>query len=460
MTERTDVAIVGGGISGLAAALGLARAGVPFTLLEASPRWGGRILSERSDGFLIEGGPDSLLAQKPAALALCRELGLGDRLLPACDPRTVFVVKRGRLHALPPGMAAGVPTDVGAFLSSRLFSWPGKLRMGMERIVPRRRDDGDESIADFFRRRLGAEALAFVGDPLLAGIHAGDPERLSLRATMPRLAELERTAGSLSRGLAPRSKAPPPPMFYALAGGLAELVDAIVRALPPGRFHTRTPVRKVARASGRYELVLENGHVVQARELVMAVPAPVAARMLAGIDLDLAAWLLEIPFASTATVALGYRRDDVRHPLDGHGLLVPRAEGLRTTACSFVSSKYAGRAPEGQVLLRAFVGGVRDPEAESLGGPELVATVVRELTPLLGLRGSPVLSRACPWPASMPQMEIGHGRRMAAFDERLQRCPGLSVIGAGLRGTGIGDAVAEGLRVAGAIADENERRSA
>lgn len=449
-----EVAIVGGGISGLVTALSLARAGVPFLLLESSPRWGGRVLGERDGGFLIEGGPDSLFVQKPAAIDLCRELGLGERLLPASEPRTVYVAKGGRLHALPPGLAAGAPSDLRAFLASGLFSWPGKLRMGLECVIPRRRDQDDESIADFFRRRLGREALALVGDPLLAGIHAGDPERLSLTATMPRLAEVERRSGSLARGLgvgrpAGRQAAP---LFYTLRGGLGEMVDAIVRALPPGRFRTRTAVSRIVREGGRYELRLEDGGVVRARDVVLAVPPPVGSRLLSGIDVELAAWLLEIPCASTATVALGFRREEVGHPLDGHGLLIPRGEGLRTTACTFVSSKYPYRAPGDHVLLRAFVGGVRDRLEAGVGGEELVATVLRELAPLLGLRGAPALARSFLWRESMPQMEVGHLARMRAFDERLRLWPGLTVIGAGLRGTGIADAVTEGRRAAEAIA--------
>jgi protoporphyrinogen/coproporphyrinogen III oxidase len=447
--ERTEVAIVGGGISGLTTAYALGRAGVPFTLLEASSRWGGRILTDRAAGFLLEGGPDSLFAQKTPALDLCRELGLGGRLIAAREPRTVFVSKGGRLHALPPGLGAGAPQDVPAFLRSRLFSWPGKLRMGLERLVPRRRDGADESIAEFFRRRLGREALALLGDPLLAGIHAGDPERLSLGTTMPRLVELERRAGSLSRGLAGQRRAGAGgPMFYTLRDGLHELVDGLVRSLPPARLRAGTGVRAVLQDGQGYRLELEHGRSLQAARVVLAVPSPVGSRMLARLDLDTAAWLLTIPFAPTATVLLGYRREDVRHPLDGHGLLIPRGEGLRTTACSFVSSKFAHRVPEGHVLLRAFIGGVRDPDVLALGEQGLLATVRRELAPLLSIRGEPVVTRVFTWPAAMPQMEIGHRERMKALDHRLEQWPGLSLIGAGLRGTGIADAVADGLQAA------------
>lgn len=447
--SRTEVAVVGGGISGLAVAWALARDGVPFTLVESSERWGGRILTERVGGFLIEAGPDALFVQKPAPLTLCRELGLGAELVPASDPRTVYVVRGGRLHVLPPGLAAGAPGDVRAFLRSRLFSWGAKVRMGMERVVPRRRDGADESIAGFFRRRLGREALAFVGDPLLAGIHAGDPERLSLRSTMPRLAEIERRSGSLSRGLGVSWHASPaPPMFFTLRGGLESMVEAVVRSLPVGSYRTHTSVRRIGTGPSGYQLALEDGHVLDARRVVLAVPPPAASRLLSGLDLDLASWLHDVPFASTATVSLAYRREDVGHPLDGHGLLVPRSEGLRTSACSFVSQKFAHRAPEGHVLLRAFLGGVRDPEAAALGSGEMAALVERELAPLLGLRARPLFARVHVWPDAMPQMEVGHEARIQAFETCLARWPGLSVVGAGLRGTGIGHAVAEGIQAA------------
>lgn len=452
MTMKPEVAIIGGGISGLTAAYALDRAGVPFTLIEASSRWGGRILTDHAQGFLLEGGPDSLFAQKTKGLELCRELGLEDHLIPSREPRTVYVLKRGRLHALPPGLAAGAPQDVPAFLRSRLFSWPGKLRMGLEPLVPRRRDGADESIATFFRRRLGREALALLGDPLLAGIHAGDPERLSLGTNMPVLSDLERRSGSLSRGLASRRGHAGGPLFYTLRKGLHEMVDALVRRLPPARLRAGTPVHALVRDGEGYEVQLEHGGSLRVGHVILAVPAPVGSRILASLDLDTAAWLLSIPFAPTATVLLGYRREDVTHPLDGHGLLIPRGEGLRTTACSFVSTKFAYRVPEGHVLLRGFIGGVRDPEALSLGEQGLLSTVERELTPILGLRAAPVVTRVFTWPESMPQMETGHRERMAALDHRLEQWPGLTLIGAGLRGTGIPDAVADGLRAAEQVA--------
>ena len=451
--EHVDTVVCGGGVTGLAAAHGLARAGVPFVLLEGSSLWGGRIRTEREGGFLLEAGPDSLLAQKPAAFDLCRALGIGGRLVPAREPRTVYVLHRGRLHPLPPGMAAGVPSSVPAFLRSRLFSWPGKVRMALERLVPARVDGADESIAEFFRRRLGHEALELLGDPLLAGIHAGDSERLSLHATMPRLAQMERSFGSLWRGMAPsRRGGAPGPIFYTLLGGLQELVDAMVDALPGTSLRVSTPVRALRRDAGGYLLSSEGGFQLRARSVVLATPPPVSARLLPLLDPGASVSLADIPFVSTATVLLGYRREDVAHPLDGHGLLIPRGEGLRTTACSFVSTKFGGRAPRGHVLLRAFVGGARDTDALTLGAEGLLRTVQSELAPLLGIRGEPRVWRVFPWPASMPQMEVGHEARMAELEARLSSLPGLFLAGAGLRGTGIPDAIGEGMATAAAVA--------
>jgi oxygen-dependent protoporphyrinogen oxidase len=449
-----DVAIVGGGISGLAAAHVLARRGADFVLLEAAERFGGVIATERRDGFLLEGGPDSMLAQKPEGVALCRELGLAERLVPT-NPvqRAVFVLRRGRLHPLPDGMMLAVPTRIWPFLRSSLFSWPGKLRMGMDMVLPARRGRDDESIADFLRRRFGQEAVDRLGEPLLAGIHSGDPERLSIRATFPRFADLEVAHGSLVRGLwraAARGPKPasPPAAFYSLAGGLGELVQALVARLPASSLRAGVLVSGLRREGAEFRLETAGGEAVSARRVIVAVPAPRAAPLLAPLLPEVAATLAAIPFASTATVLLGYRRGDVAHPLHGYGFVVPRTEGLRTTACSFSSTKFPGRAPDGCVLLRGFVGGVRDPGALALSDEDLVELVRRELAPLLGLAGTPLLARVFRWPAGTPQMEVGHLARVAELERRLEAVPGLSLTGSGLRGTGIPDAVADGARVA------------
>jgi oxygen-dependent protoporphyrinogen oxidase len=452
LAEPVDVAIVGGGIAGLAAAYTLAARGASFVLLEAGERFGGVIRTEEHLGFLLEGGPDSLLAQKPEGIGLCRELGLGDRLVPTNpDERAVFVVRGGRLHALPEGMALAVPMRIGPFLKSPLFSWPGKLRTGLDLVIPARKNGGDESIASFIRRRFGRESLERLGEPLLAGIHSGDPERLSIRATFPRLADLEARHGSLVRGLWSQPKAPAGgSAFYSLRGGLGELVEALVASLPAQSLRARAPVRAIDRAPRAFRVSLQGGDSVLTSAVIVAIPGPRAAPLLEPLAADVAAFLATIPFASTATVLLGYRREQVHHPLNGYGLVVPRAEGLRMPACSFFSTKFPGRAPEGHVLLRAFLGGVRDPDVLTFDDAGLVETATQDLGPLLGLSGPPVFSRVFRWPGGTPQMEVGHFDRLHAAEARLSAIPGLFLAGSGLRGTGIPDVVADARRVAAA----------
>jgi oxygen-dependent protoporphyrinogen oxidase len=397
-----------------------------------------------------------MLAQKPEGLALARELGLGERLVPTNpDQRSVYILHGGRLHALPEGMMLAVPTKLGPFLRSGLFSWPGKLRMGLDLVIPGRPGNGDESIASFLRRRFGQEAVVRLGEPLLAGIHSGDPERLSILATFPRFRELEQKHGSLVRGMwaAPRPNRQPgekaPAAFYSLRSGLRELVDALVMRLPPDSLRTRTPVRGLAREGSGYTLSLDRQETLRAERVILAAPGPRLAPLLDGLAPEAARALAAVPFASTATVLLGYRREDVGHPLDGYGLVVAAGEKLRTTALSFVSTKFPHRAPAGHVLLRGFLGGARDSDALRSSDQEMVDTVQGEMKTMLGLRGRPLMTRVFRWPGGTPQLEVGHLERMDAVEKTLaERAPGLVLTGAGVRSTGIPDSVAEGTRAA------------
>ena len=455
-TPAPDVAVIGGGIAGLTTAHDLHRRGIPFLLLEGSGRCGGVVRTERAGGFLMEAGPDTLLAQKPEALQLCRELSLAQRLVPTnTEQRTVFVLQGRKLHRLPDGMVLGVPTRLGPLARTRLFTWRGKLRMALDVVLPRGAANRDESIASFFRRRLGREALERLGAPFLAGIHAGDAERLSIRATFPRLADMEARHGSLIRALVaarPRGEVPPP-MFYSLQGGLSELVEALLARLPSDRLRLGASVVALAREGGAYVAHVGGSEAVRARAVVVALPAPRAAPLIAPLDAEAGALLAAIPFASTAVVYHGYRRRAVAHPLDGYGLIVPEGEGLRTSACTFFSTKFPGRAPDDHVLLRGFLGGVRDPGILADDDDALADRVNRELAPILGLSGPPVLSRVFRWPSATPQMEVGHLDRAAALDRRFAGVPGLFVTGAGLRGTGIPDTVADARRTAAAVLD-------
>jgi oxygen-dependent protoporphyrinogen oxidase len=460
--SRADVVVVGGGIAGLSAALALQEAGRRVLLLEAGPRLGGVIRTERVDGFLIEAGPDAILTQKPEGLALCRAAGLGDRIIPTNpQARTVFVLHRGRLHALPEGMMLAVPTRVLPLLRSGLFSWPGKLRMALDVLLPRLGDTRDESIAALLRRRLGEEAVERLGEPLMAGIHAGDPERLSIQATFPRFAESQRRHASLIRSLRPprAGSTAPSSAFCSLVGGLQDLVDAVAQRLPAASVRLGARVSALRRRDGGFGLTLDDGTAISAQAVIMAVPAWAAAPLLTALSPAASLLLRTIPFVSSATVALGFRREDVAHPLDGYGLIVPRAEGLRCSAFTFASTKFPARAPEGHVLLRAFLGGARDPDVLHMDDAALGALVRRELTPVLGLRGAPVLERVYRWPRATPQMVVGHLDRMARLDAILAEVPGLFLTGAGLRGAGLPDAIADGGRAARTAAEYVASRS-
>jgi oxygen-dependent protoporphyrinogen oxidase len=309
-------------------------------------------------------------------------------------------------------------------------------------------------VADFFRRRLGREALHSLADPLLGAIHGGDPERLSMRAILPRFADLERCGQSLGIALwrAARKAPPGAPAFYSLEGGLSVLVNALVGSLPATGRRLSVSARTVRREGAGFCVETAPGPPVPARAVILALPPARTARLLQSLDPQGAAILDGIPVAHAITVHLAYRREDVAHPLDGHGLLVPRSERLRAAACSFVSTKFPDRAPGGHVLLRVAMGGMRDPDAVRLDEQELTRLAHDEMAGPLGLRGRPVLARAYRWPAATPQMEVGHLDRVAAMEERLAAWPGLFVTGGGVRGVGLPDVIADARRVATAAA--------
>lgn len=447
MAPEADVVVVGGGIGGLTAALHLQRAGARYALLEGSDRLGGVIRTESQEGFLMEAGPDSLLTQKPQGMALCRELGLADRIVPAnVRQGGVSVLIAGRLRTMPEGLMLGVPTRVWPMVTTSLFSWPAKLRMAADIAMRPRQAADDESIAAFFGRHFGRQVVERVGEPLLAGIHAGDPERLSMSSNFPRFVEMERRQGSLIRALARvRPASGSGPAFVSLKQGLQELVDAAVARLAPVAIRTGWSVDAVRRRGDGW-VVEGGGGEIEAARVIVALPPSRAARVLASVDAELAALIDGIRSVSTAVVYLGYRRDDVAHPLDGHGLVVPRTEGLRMSAVSFVSTKFPGRAPEGHVLLRAFLGGARDPAVLEQDDAALLTLVQSELAGLLGVRGTPVLTRVFRWPQGTPQLEVGHAARLVSIEERMGRLPGLALTGAGLRGTGIPDTVGDAIQ--------------
>ena len=436
-----DVAIVGGGIAGLAAAYELGQRGVSVRVLEATSRPGGVMTTERVDGWVIDGGPDSMLVQKPAAVALCRELGLADRLIPTLTPRTAYVLRDGRLHPLAEGSFLGFPLKFGALARSSLFTIGGKLRLASELVVPRRTGDEDESIGAFVRRRFGEEAVDYLAEPLLAGIHAGDVERLSIRALFPRLLEAERQSGSVLRAFRALRVTPSPQgAFVSLPGGTGELIDALLASMPHV-VSLNTRVMELHRAG---PLVIESSSGrLEARAVILAVPAYVAASLLRSFDTTIAAFCDGVPYASTATVVFGYRRDQVAHPMQGSGFVVPRVERSALLAGTWVTSKWPGRAPEGHVLLRGFLGGGRDPHRLDADDAELVETARTELEALLDITGDPLLTRLFRWTRQSPQYEVGHLQRVAAIDDQLAALPGVFLTGSGFRAIGIPDCIAD-----------------
>jgi oxygen-dependent protoporphyrinogen oxidase len=446
-----DVAVVGGGIAGLSAAYELQQRGLSVRVLDAAPHPGGVIRTDRLGSWVIDGGPDALLIQKPAAVALCRELGLGDRLVSTLLPRTAYVLRDGRLRPLVEGSFLGFPIRAGALARSSLFTWGGKLRMAAEIFVPRGHED-DASIAAFVRRRFGNEAVDYLAEPLLAGIHAGDAERLSMRALFPRLLDAERQGGSVLRSLRGLRIGPSPRgAFVSLPGGVGELVDTLVSALAPDTVVSGARVTELGRA-GVYT-VRSNTHAIDARAVILAVPAYAAAALLRAFDTTLAGLCDAIPYASTATVALGYRRDQIRHPLKGSGFVVPRVEPCPLLAATWVTSKWPGRAPEGHALIRGFLGGGRDPHRFERSDDELIDIARETLSGLLDIEGDPVVTRLYRFHRQSPQYEVGHLQRVATIEQRLSSVPGMFLAGSGFRAIGIPDCIADGRDTAARAAE-------
>ena len=449
--------VVGGGVTGLAAAhraVELARErglAVEVTLLEARERLGGTIASERTDGFLVESGPDSFLSEKPWALALCRRLGVEDRLVRTDDRfRKVWVWHGGRLHPLPDGFQLLAPTRFAPFVTSTLFSWPGKLRMALDLVLPRG-TGGDESLGGFVRRRLGAEALERVAQPLVAGIYTADPDELSLAATMPRFLELERTQRSIILALWRSARRAPVAgtsgarwsLFVTFKNWMEELIGTLASRLPAGAVVLKQRVAGVERHGEGWRVATDAGPF-DADRVIVGAESHAAGRMLRYVDPTLATLLGEIAYSSAATVTLGYRRGDVPHPLDGFGFVVPRTEGRTLLAGTFSSVKYPGRAPEGHVLMRGFLGGMLDAAVLQEEDAALVTRARRDLADALGIQAAPVLTRVSRWPASMPQYRVGHLARVDTIDRRLQALPGLHLAGGAYRGVGIADCVRSG----------------
>lgn len=516
--EMKRVVIIGGGISGLSAAHRTLELGdgsgqaLDLTLLEASARVGGIVRTHERDGFLIETGPDSFISEKPAGLELARRLGLESNLIETNQNyRRSFVVRDGKLRPVPPGFHLLAPAEMWSFIKSDIFSWRGKLRMAMDLALPRGTTNGavDESLADFVRRRLGREALERMAQPMIGGIYTADPEKLSLRATMPRFLEMEREHRSLIRALrkqsrsrivregasAASSKGIDPTvsegsdrigsgsehlrhtsgarysLFLSFDRGMQVFTDKLAErisnfksqitdgARPGSSIQLNTAVESIAlerkskpdEAQPTWQIRTTDGETLVADALCLALPAHTSARLLRNVDSQLAAELDCIPYASSATLNLAYRRDDIAHPLDGFGFVVPFIENRSIIACTFSSVKFAGRAPEGFVLLRAFIGGALQPEMFELTESELLARVRDDLRDLLGINAAPLFTELQRWEGSMPQYHVGHLDRVRRINERVASLPQFALASNAFSGPGLPDCIRSGEAAAEAL---------
>lgn len=464
--------VIGGGIAGLSAAyyaakqLALSGDEGQIILLEADSRWGGKISTERVDGFVIEGGPDTFLASKPWGVALCKELGLGERLH-GTNPnqKNTYVLHCNRLQPLPDGLAMMIPTNVQSILKSNLVSWPGKMRMGLDFLLPPQTAWDDESLGSFVSRRLGREAYENLIEPLMSGIYAGDGDQLSLASTFPYLRDLETKHGSLARGaLKVRAQHAAPQQgsrsaFLTPATGLAEIVEKLVENLAQNNVNLRlnAPVSLISHNSSSYFVKLENGETLKADSLILATPAPVSGKLLGTLDPALAAVLQSIPYASTATVSLAYKLSDVPRPLDGYGYVIPRREGRRALACTWTSTKFPHRAPEGYALIRVFVGRAGQDKDMPRDEESLVNLAREELQLTLGITTPPILSRVFVWENAMPQYNLGHPALLKRIDSALEAHPGLALAGNGYRGIGIPDCIRSGQAAAEKVLEQGLR---
>ena len=458
------IIIIGGGIAGLAAAYHIQReisegAKLECTLLEGNDRFGGKISTEKSDGFVIERGPDSFISQKPAAIELCKQLGLDARLT-GTNPETpsTFVYTGGKLVTMPDGLSLMIPTKFLPFALTPLFSFPGKIRMALDLLIPGKEDNSDESLASFVRRRMGEEALNKMAEPMLAGIYASDPEKMSIKSTFPMFVETERKYRSLILGMLARKKAmlmnakkrspTSYSLFMTLKEGLGEMVDAIIKKSTDVQFKSGTKVSSLKKKPDGWHVKLEDGSEYQADAVIIATPGAITATILQPIAPDSAELLKGINYVSTATVTLGYKKEGFSHPLDGFGFVVPKKEGRSILACTWTSSKFPHRAPEGYVMLRCYLGGALQEEIAEKDAETLERLVRNDLQEIMGIKEIPVFCKVFRNLKSNVQYHVNHSEKIDSVMEDLKSFPGLFLAGSAYRGIGIPDCIQNGNQAA------------
>ncbi len=465
--------IIGGGIAGLAAAYYARKhtnTPVEITLLERADYWGGKLVTERvpyEEGqFIIEGGPDTFVVTKPWGVRLCKDLGLSERLR-GTNPETkkTYILKNNTLHELPGGLTMMIPTEFSPMIRSGLLSWPAKARMGMDFFLPAVTGNGDETMGDFVTRRLGRAAYENLIEPLMSGIYAGDGDKLSLAATLPYLRDLELKYGGLVKGAlavrkerAKKARAAGTPkkpassasgIFLTPLTGLGEIVEGLIEELESAvvdmRLQTRvTHLQPEAAIPGSWNVGLDTGEHLNSDAVILATPAFNSGTLVENFCPELAAELSAIEYVSTATVSLAYRERDLPRPLDGYGYVIPRRAGRKALACTWTSTKFPHRAPDGCVLVRVFVGRAGQEHQITWDDDALLKIGREELELTLGITAEPMLSRIFQWEKAMPQYNLGHPQRLERINTLLEEIPGLALAGNGYQGIGIPDCIHSG----------------
>lgn len=468
MSKDRTIAVVGGGIAGLSAAYYASKwvrekdENFHIIVLDEKEYWGGKILTERIGDFVVEGGPDTFIVTKPWGMKLCRELGIADRLHGTNPERnSTFVLHGGELEPLPEGLTMMVPSKFMPMIRTDLLSWPEKMRMGLDFFIPPGEENGDETLGNFVSRRLGRAAYENLIEPLMSGIYAGDGDQLSLQSTFPYLRELEQKHGGLIKGaLAVRrqrakarrqsSRNGNSGIFRTPTTGLAEITEAVVEHLRDAgvRLISGAKVISLERGDDGYHLRLLGGREIHVQGLILATPAFVSGALLSGEDPDLGETLQDIPYVSTATVSLAYPKSDLATPLDGRGYVIPREEGREALACTWTSSKFPHRAPDGHALLRVFIGRAGQEKDITWTEEYLLAVAREEVSLTLGIDAAPMFSRVYIWERAMPQYNLGHQSRLARISKALENFPHLALAGNGYRGIGIPDCIHSGQQAA------------
>jgi oxygen-dependent protoporphyrinogen oxidase len=461
------IVIIGGGVAGLGAAYKIRRAAdagheVDFVLIEKDPRIGGKLLTERVGEFIVDGGSDAFIAQKPAVMRVAGLAGFADRRMPSDESRKkTLILKKGHLYPMPEGVMQFAPTKFWPFATTRLFSWPGKVRAGMDLFIPKKKlapgESNDETLQSLVTRRMGHEILDRLAEPLVGGVHASDPALMSLAATFPNLLDMEQRYGSLVRGFLAqrkiaeemRRKYPidpknPRTFFNSFLGGMQELPDGMAAAAGPEGIRTGCTATRLERNAGGWKVHTSAGEIIDADGVIVATEGWAASDLTAPVDPELSSLLATIPHSSSATISLGFDTDELGFSLDAFGVLCPLVEHRALMAATYSSTKWPNRAPKGKALMRGFVGGPHNQAIMSRSDEELIEITKSEMRAILGLRVEPTFGRVYRWINGMPQYTMGHLDRVCRIERRVGEVPGLGLGGGSYRGIGIPNCIESG----------------